>query len=328
MKRILLCACVSMLALMLALSMSACTIPSILPGSNDNDDSSNRDDNDDTDNDRGNDNNDDPDRTPGTEGDDLATDGDTAYPDFIRAMDELCASGDTLREQGLTLQADSYYAFAGCSISSLRFAVECILWLKGEGDDIASFTADSRYAGWEQIATISYASPYPYYFEGLVYHVQAKNEDATAYYQNALLNPAYPDDGVNFYYLKDTSVQELYAMRDALRAKEDEIYAKFAPTLIAVERDPYLFETGYLRAKSAEAMASGDYTAAATYAKIAVANDPLDAENFKNAVLCCIASDELSEAGSYLDWGLLIAPDDEGLGSIYQVFLQMGGNAE
>ncbi len=244
---------------------------------------------------------------------------------FINAMDEMCSSGDTLKEQGLSLQADSYYAFAGCSVSSLRYAVENILWLKGEGDDLTSFTADSIYTEWDEIASICYASPYPYYFEGLTFHVQAKNEEATKCYENALLNPAYPEDGVNFYFLKDMRVEDLYALRDTLRAKETEIYSKFTPTLIETERDPYLFETSYLRAKSAEAMANGDYTAASIYAKIAVANDPLDAENFKNAVLCCIASEELSEAGRFLDWGMLIAPDDEGLGSLYQVFSQLGG---
>ena len=240
------------------------------------------------------------------------------HEQFLTAMDDM-------KEQGLSLQAESYYAFAGCSVSSLRYAVENILWLKGEGSDLASFTADSPYAGWDEIASICYASPYPYYFEGLVFHVQAKNDEAKECYTNALYNPAYPEDGVNFYYLKEMSVDELYKLRDTLRAKETEIYAKYAPTLIEAERDPYFFETSYLRAKSAKAMESGDYAAASTYAKIAVANDPLDSENFKNAVLCCIASDELKEAGRYLDWGLVIAPEDEGLNSLYQIFSQLGG---
>ena len=247
------------------------------------------------------------------------------HEQFLTAMDDMCSSGDTLKEKGLSLQAESYYAFAGCSVSSLRYAVENILWLKGEGSDLASFTADSPYAGWDEIASICYASPYPYYFEGLVFHVQAKNDEAKECYTNALYNPAYPEDGVNFYYLKEMSVDELYKLRDTLRAKETEIYAKYAPTLIEAERDPYFFETSYLRAKSAKAMESGDYAAASTYAKIAVANDPLDSENFKNAVLCCIASDELKEAGRYLDWGLVIAPEDEGLNSLYQIFSQLGG---
>ena len=252
--------------------------------------------------------------------------GSTETKEFLKAMDDLCASGDTLAEQGLSLQSESFYAFAGASVSSLRYAVEYILWLKGEGDTLDAFTADSRYSGWDEIAAICYASPYPYYFEGLVCHVQAKNDEAKEAYTNALLNPAYPEDGVDFYYLKDMEVDALYALRDELRAKEAEIYGKYTPLSVTVERDPYLFETEYLRAKSAEAMEAGDYAAACAYGKIAVRNDPLDAENFKNATLCCIAANELEAAGEYLDWGLLLAPDDEGLNMLYQAFAELGGD--
>lgn len=247
---------------------------------------------------------------------------------FLKAMDELCAAGDTLAEQGLSLQADSYYAFAGTSVSSMRYAVEYILWLKGEGDTLDGFTAESLYSGWDEIASVCYASPYPYYFEGLIYHVQAKNDEAKTAYANTLLNPAYPQDGVNFYYLKNMDTDGLYKLRDELRAKETEIYGKFTVNQIKVERDPYLFDSEYLRAKSAAAIEAEDYTAASAYAKIAVANDPLDSENFKNAVLCCIANNELDKAGEYLDWGILLAPDDEGLKGLYGIFEQLGGAAE
>ena len=248
---------------------------------------------------------------------------DTDTKQFLKAMDELCTSGDELSVIGLSLQAESYYAFAGASVSSLRYAVEYILWLKGEGENLDSFTADSRYSGWDQIAGICYASPYPYYFEGLIYHVQNKKEEAKEAYTNTLLNPAYPEDGVNFYYLKNKEVKDLYALRDELRQKEDAIYSKYTPSLVMLPRDPYLFDTSYLRAKSAESVAAGEFAAAASYGKAAVKNDPLDVENLKNAVLCCIYNGEAENAAVYLDEGLLLAPNDEGLQTIYQSFVQI-----
>lgn len=255
-------------------------------------------------------------------------DGDTSTKDFLKAMDDMCASGDKLKEQGLSLQAESYYAFAGGSVSALRYAAEYILWLKGEGETLDALTADSRYSGWDEIATVCYASPYPYYFEGLLWQIQGEKDKAKTAYENTLLNPAYPADGVDFYYLKNMETDKLYALRDELRTKETEIYGKYTPHLISVERDPYLFDTSYLRAKSAEAMEAENYASAATYAQIAVSNDPLDAENFKNAVLCFIAADKLEAAGEYLDWGMLLAPEDDGLQKLYSIFETLGGETE
>ena len=243
-------------------------------------------------------------------------------------MDELCASGDSLAQQGLSLQAESYYAFAGSSVSSLRYAVEYILWLKGEGETLDGLTAESRYAGWDSIASVCYASPYPYYFEGLLWQIQGKTDEAKAAYENTLLNPAYPEDGVDFYYLRNMEIDALYSLRDELRDKEAGIYGKYAPAPVSVERDPYLFDTEYLRAKSAEAMEAGDYAAAASYGKNAVLNDPLDPLNFRNAALCCVYNDEGGLAAEYLDAGLVIAPEDEGLQTLYNAFSQIGGGAE
>lgn len=254
--------------------------------------------------------------------------GDTDTKDFLKAMDELCASGDSLAEQGLSLQAESYYAFAGSSVSSLRYAVEYILWLKGEGETLDGLTEESRYAGWDEIASVCYASPYPYYFEGLLWQIQGENDKAKTAYENTLLNPAYPEDGVDFYYLRNMEVDALYSLRDELREKETGIYGKYDPAPVSVERDPYLFDTEYLRAKSAEAIEAENYALAAAYGKNAVLNDCLDPLNYRNAVLCCIYNDEGDHAAAYLDAGLVIAPEDEGLNTLYEAFSQIGGDAE
>lgn len=123
-------------------------------------------------------------------------------------------------------------------------------------------------------------------------------------------------------------IDALYSLRDELRDKETAIYGKYAPAPVSVERDPYLFDTEYLRAKSAEAMEAGDYAAAAAYGKNAVLNDPLDPLNFRNAALCCVYNDEGGRAAAYLDAGLVIAPEDKGLNTLYEAFSQIGGEAQ
>jgi hypothetical protein len=195
--------------------------------------------------------------------------GGDGYDAFVKAMTDMKEAGDKMANEGLDFQALSMYAFAGASLSSCRYAVEYILWLKGEGDNIAAVIEGSRSADWNEIAAVCYASPYPYYFEGLVFHVQGKNDEAKPCYTAALLNPAYPEDGVDFYYLKDMEVADLYKLRDELRAKETEVYALITVSPARIERDEYSFYPEYLRAKSKEALEAGDNAGAAAYAKAA-----------------------------------------------------------
>jgi tetratricopeptide (TPR) repeat protein len=248
------------------------------------------------------------------------------YKAFTKAMTDMKAAGDQYAEKGLTLGAQSCYAFAGASLSSLRYAVENILWLKGEGDSIEAVTEGSRYAGWNEIAAVCYASPYPYYFEGLLFQVQGKNDEAEPCYTAALMNPAYPDNGVDFYYLKDMEVADLYKLRDELREKENEVYTLITQSPVTIERDQYSFFPEYLRVKSEQALESGDNTAALAYAKAAVINDSLDPLNYTSAVLCAIAAGDLDAAGIYLDAGLLIDPEDEGLNQILSAFASLAGD--
>jgi uncharacterized protein YxeA len=252
--------------------------------------------------------------------------GGDGYNAFVKAMSDMKKTGDKYADEGLDYAAQSCYSFAGASLSSCRYAVEYILWLKGEGESIEDVAKDSRSAGWDEIAAVCYASPYPYYFEGLVFHVQAKNDEAEPCLTAALMNPAYPEDGVDFYYLKNMEVSDLYKLRDELREKENEVYALITQDPVMIERDQYSFYPEYLRAKSAEALESGDNAAAFNYAKAAVVNDSLDALNYKNAVLCAIAAGDAQAAAAYLDAGLLIDPEDEGLKQLFAAFETAGGN--
>ncbi|MBO4797372.1 MAG: hypothetical protein J5494_01150, partial [Candidatus Methanomethylophilaceae archaeon] len=121
---------------------------------------------------------------------------------FLSVMREIKVWGDRTAALGLSVHSEYYYSFAGASVGALRYAVESILWLKGEGDTMESFTSGSRYTGWETIAEINYASPYPSYFEGLLLEIQGKYEECIGPYAAASIMPLFPEEGLDFYYLK------------------------------------------------------------------------------------------------------------------------------
>ena len=73
-----------------------------------------------------------------------------------------------------TAQADYAYGLAAASVSSMRYCIDCLLYLAGEGDTLEDVVGE-RPGNWDEIAAMNYASPYPYFFEGLVYNYQGKN---------------------------------------------------------------------------------------------------------------------------------------------------------
>ena len=237
----------------------------------------------------------------------------TSYNDFITVMKELKERGDRTAELGLPVHSEYYYSFAGASVGALRYAAEYILWLKGEGDTLASFTSGSRYTGWETIAEINYASPYPAYFEGLLLEIQGKYEESTEPFAWASVMPAFPKEGLDFYYLKKMSVDSLYELRDALRALEDAIYSSYTPALTGAEWDRNMFDTEYLIARSREEILRADYEKALWYAENALKADPFTETVWHNAAMCSTYALDLGLAGGYVDEGLAVFPQDETL---------------
>ena len=237
----------------------------------------------------------------------------TSYTSFIEVMRQIKEFGDKTSEYGLTVNAEYYYSFAGASISAFRYAVECILWLKGEGDSLDSFTADSRYSGFDRIAEINYASPYPSYFEGLLYEVQGKYDECVTPYASAAVMPLFPEEGLDFYYLKKMSIEGLYELREELRAIEEDIYSEYVPVLTGHEWDRKMFDTDYLLGMSSNEIQNSNYEEALFYAKQALKSNPFKAESWQNAAACAMYAEQLELMGEYVEEGLAIFPEDENL---------------
>ena len=128
--------------------------------------------------------------------------------EFFKLIEESEKYGQKFDNLLMDETAAYFYGFSGASVSAMRLAVERLLWLKGEGDDFDSLTAGSRYTDWDEIAEICYASPYPYYFEGLIFDAQGKSEEAAKAYASAAVMGNYPEKGLSFRYLAGKSHSE------------------------------------------------------------------------------------------------------------------------
>ena len=254
-------------------------------------------------------------------GDDPAVGDGTSYSDFMEIMGDIKEYGDEAAELNLTAQSEYYYSFAGASVSAFRYAVEYVLWLKGEGDTLASFTADSRYTGWDTIAEINYSSPYAAYFEGMLLDFQGKHDEAVTPVALASIMPMFPEEGLDFSYLRTMEINDLYTLRDSLRALEDTIYGAYTPSLTGREWDKYLFDEEYILEQTYTCVQANDYGTALYYAKQGLKANPFDAKIWRNAAMSALYAEELTLMGAYVDEGLAIFPEDESLLALKQMMI-------
>ena len=254
-------------------------------------------------------------------GDDPAVGDGTSYSDFMEVMGDIKKYGDESAELNLTAQSEYYYSFAGASVSAFRYAVEYVLWLKGEGDTLASFTADSRYTGWDTIAEINYSSPYATYFEGMLLDFQGKHDEAVTPVALASIMPMFPEEGLDFSYLRTMEINDLYTLRDSLMALEDTIYSAYAPSITGREWDKYLFDEEYILEQTYTSVQANDYGTALYYAKQGLKANPFDAKIWRNAAMSALYAEELTLMGAYVDEGLAIFPEDESLLALKQMMI-------
>ena len=254
-------------------------------------------------------------------GDDPAVGDGTSYSDFMEVMGDIKKYGDESAELNLTAQSEYYYSFAGASVSAFRYAVEYVLWLKGEGDTLASFTADSRYSGWDTIAEINYSSPYATYFEGMILDFQGKHDEAVTPLAIASIMPMFPEEGLDFSYLRTMEVDALYDLRNSLRELEDTIYGAYTPSLTGREWDKYLFDEEYILEQTYTCVQANDYGTALYYAMQGLKANPFDAKIWRNAAMSALYAEELTLMGAYVDEGLVIFPEDESLLALKQMMI-------
>ena len=248
--------------------------------------------------------------------------------EYVKAVKDCLEKGRRCEKQFLDETAAYFYGFALSSAGSMRLAAEKILWLKGEGNDFSELVSGSRYTDWDTLAAICYACPFPYYFEGLLCDIQGETENAGKLYSYASVMDNFPEKGLSFYYLRNLSVEELYALRDELRGLEEDICAEYTPEFTGFERTVYNFSAEYMRACALDLLEREEYAEAMIPARYAVQFGHLDASNWVTAVTAAIAAEDFYRAASWLGEGLSYFPENETLLGFKSAILDVAEEGE
>jgi len=237
---------------------------------------------------------------------------------YIDGFSKLYEKGCEYTDSGLQLQADYAYSWAAASVSSMRYCVDCLLYLKGEGKSLEDVVGD-RMGDWDEIASLNYASPYPWYFEGLVYNTQGKNTAAQSCYEKAMLNTAFsPEQDEALSVLHVMSVKELKYVKGKLTELEDQIFAAYEPEHTAYPREELGFSDSYLRTLARECLLrdSTDYRDALRHYEAALKVNPFEGDNFVGCTLMHLYLGEIDKTFFYVNEGLFVDPEHEGLNHI------------
>ncbi len=245
----------------------------------------------------------------GDNGDDPTNQTGLAHEQLLEQAETYLTTARQQSDVGLTLQGEYFYGMAQASVSSLRYAVDYILWLMGEGESLADLTADAPYRNWNDIISVGMGSPIPHYFEGLVFKVQGKDAEAQTCYDRAAANPTYKE--TDFWYLRRMTVDELYTLRKTVLALEIEIYEEYTPRteLCSAERTGAEFSPTYHLTLAAKAAEAGENQLAYQCALNALLTNPTQAELYSAAISYGLKAG-VSDAVSVLNEGLLVFPND------------------
>lgn len=240
---------------------------------------------------------------------------------YIDGFTKLYEQGNEYTDLGLQLQADYAYSWAAASTSAMRYCVDCLLHLKGEGQSSEKLVA-SRLSEWDKIASMNYVSPYPWYFEGLVYNMQKNNDAAQVCYEMALLNPAFSaehDEALSV--LLTMSVKDLEAIRAKLSKLEDKIFTVYEPKQTTYPREELGFSDTYLRARARECLVANpdDYRGALRHYEEALRVNPFEGDNFAGCALMHLYLNETDNAFFYVNEGLFVDPEHEGLNKMADI---------
>jgi tetratricopeptide (TPR) repeat protein len=240
---------------------------------------------------------------------------------YIHGFAKFYEQGNEYTDQGLQIQAQYAYGWAAASVSAMRYCVDCLLYLEGEGNTLED-VVDGRLDNWDEIAAMNYASPYPYYFEGLVYDSQGKNEDARLCYEKALINPDFSSENNEpLMILITMSANELKSVKKKLTELEDKIFSTYEPEEVSYPRRELNFSDKYLRTLARECLAADetDYRGALWHYEVALSVNPFEGDNFVGCALMHLYMGETDKAFFYINEGLFVDPEHDGLNRIADI---------
>ena len=231
---------------------------------------------------------------------------------YIEFTMEFWQKGMEYDEAGLSYVADSFFAMAAANTCSMRYAIDCILELKGSPP-----ANDERLRDWEAIAALGWASPFPYFFEGVVLEAKGDGGGANECYRKAALNPNFLEGMENFKTIKDLDEKALKSLKATLEELEDKIFETTVyEQFIFIPRDENNFSVDYLREKAMACLEAEteDLVGAYDYYLAAVLANPFDGDSYAQLAVVCLYLDKGDLFAGCINAGLAVNPKNERLG--------------
>ena len=243
---------------------------------------------------------------------------------YIEAAIEFYEAALESEEAGLPQCANSMYAWAASSVCSMRYAVDCLLEMKGTPPP----EEDEKLRDWNYIAALGWMSPFPYFFEGVVLEAKGDSAAAAECYRKAALNPNFMEGMEQYNTIKDLDENALNALKTALEELEDKIFeATDGPSFINIPRDENNFDVSYLRDKALECLEAEDedLLGAFDYYKAALYANPFDGDNYANMAFTALFIDDGGLFLYYLNEGLLVDSDNVRLHYLQDIMKEVAG---
>ena len=242
-------------------------------------------------------------------------------------IDFLIEKGDERADAMFDRQAVFYYSVAAAHVCALRYMVDNILWLKGEGNTVADISGD-RLNNWTEIAALNYASAYSEYCQYLLLRMQDKSSEANTHYERAKQNPDCPAEDA-FYDWKQKSVQDLYKLKTELEGMEDEIFGCYAPNTNPLETiNGAEFTLDYHLYLAQLSLELGNASVALEAAENGIAVDPFSGRGYAVAAMCALEMGDTDLMVDYLNEGFFNEPTSPVVNAYLAMIAQQEGDTE
>jgi len=226
---------------------------------------------------------------------------------FIELNAGIYQVGLDFTEVGAGHVADGAFSLSLASVSSMRYAVDCLLEMKG-----TTPTEDGRIRDWDAIAAMNWASPFPYFFEGVICGAQGDTAQEAECYRKATLNPNFTEDYENLKTIAAFDQSALENLKTVLEEIEDKLIDSYGLWFSDIPRDENNFDVEYLRQKAMECLEAEeeDLLGALSYYQAALQLNPLDGDSYANLVVVFIYIDDGEMTINYLNDGLMVDPEN------------------
>lgn len=253
--------------------------------------------------------------------------GNEACDRLIADTEKFISDAELQYDVGNTFAADYLYGLAQAEISSLRLCIDTVMWLKGEGANLAEVIGNAPYKTWDDILGAGLGSDAPAYFESLIHTFRGETEKAADLTGKAEKNPVRKDR--DFYFLRRLSVEELKKLKQTVAAEEERVAELYSPRSKLLSARTYAeFSPHYHLAMAQEKEASGDLLLASQSALNALLTDPASPPLYAAAAAYALQSGNAELAYEVLNEGLRQFPEDASVLYIAAMYSYSAGDKQ